>query len=240
MTHEIIVRVKKENANSLVENVIILPFIFLTIYFMIMTAFILHDRATLDAAAKRGTIYAARCISDPNYEKILIGAGHQAGELDTSITDIPKESFKNVGNNIHPYRYLKLDSSEIKNTTTAEVSNIIQKTKIPWREIQTEDIVVDIDNKVIYQKVTVDITARYPLPQIFGIFGFPTEFEYTVSATTAVNDPDEFIRNVDLVIDTFVQIDQKTGGKISNVTDRITDTISNMANKIKDFLEVHN
>lgn len=235
MLHRTYKKLKSENANSLVENVIVLPLIFIIIYFFILMAFIIHDRATLDAAAKRGTVYAARCISDPSYTSILQKSGHEKGSLDTNVEELTDSSFYGVGNNIDPYRYLAMDASTIRSATVAEVYGIIEKTKIPWRDIQTGDINVDIENKIIYQNVNVSITAKYPLPALFGSFGLPTEFEYTVEAQTAVNDPDEFIRNVDLIIDTCIAIDQQTGGNISKITSKIGD----MAAKLKEYLAVN-
>lgn len=236
MLQKICRRLKEEHANSLIENVIILPLIFIVIYFMILTAFVLHDRATLDAAAKRGTIYAAKCVSDPGYSLILQQSGHQSGTLDTDLTTLSEDSFTGVGNSIKPYRYLVMNKTDIRDATVNEVSNIIQQTRIPWREIQAGDIVVNVENKVIYQDIEVSITARYPLPQIFGSFGLPTEFTYTVTAVTTVNDPDEFIRNVDLIIDTCVAIDQKTGGNIQKVIKKLGD----MGHKLTTFLQVNN
>lgn len=227
---------KSERANSLVENVIILPLIFIIIYYLILMTFVLHDRSTLDSAAKRGTIYAARCISDPNYTSILQKSGHEQGTLDTNAAQFTDTSFSEVGNHIKPYRYLRMDVSDIRDATISEVNNAIRKTKIPWREIETGDIVVDIENKIIYQNVKVSITAKYPLPEVFGAFGLPTQYEYIAEAQTTVNDPDEFIRNVDLIIDTVVEIDSKTGGNISKITEKI----SGMAVKLKDFLEIKN
>ena len=227
-------KLKGENANSMVENVVILPIIFIVIYFMILMSFVLHDRSTLEAAAKRGTIYAARCISDPNYTVILQKSGHTKGVLDTDVGELTSDSFAAVGNNIKPYRYIKLNSSDIKSATQDEVYNSIQKTKIPWRTVKTGDIVVDIDNKVIYQNVKVSITASYPLPKVFQALGLPTEYKYTVESLTAVNDPDEFIRNVDLIIDTCVTIDEKTGGHIGGITKKLSD----LGTKLRDFLKV--
>lgn len=234
MMQKLIRKLKSENANSMVENVIILPLIFIVIYFMILMSFVMHDRATLDAAAKRGTIYAARCVSDPNYATILQKSGHDSGTLDTNIDQFTEASFSAIGNNIKPYRYIRMDVSSIETSTKDEIINTIKKTKIPWREIDTGDIVVKVDNKIIYQDVSVSITATYPMPELFSSFGLPTEFEYTVTATTAVNDPDEFIRNVDLVIDVCVEIDKKTGGNIAKAADKI----SSMGSKLVDFLKI--
>lgn len=232
MLQRIYKRLRSEKANTLIENVIILPLIIIVIYFMILASFVIHDHSTLDAAAKRGTIYAARCISDPNYSMILRQSGHQSGTLDTNVTQLSADSFNGVGDNIKPYRYLVMNTADIRDATVNEISNIIQNTKIPWREIETGDIAVKIDNKIIYQNVEVSITARYPLPKIFGNFGLPTEFNYTVTAATAVNDPDEFIRNVDLIIDVCAAIDRSTGGNIQKVLGKLND----MGTKLTQFL----
>ena len=236
MLQKVYKRLKDKKANSLVENVIILPLIFIIIYFMILMAFVMHDRTVLEAAAKRGTIYAARCVSDPNYTVILQKSGHDKGTLDTSVEQFSTASFSAVGNNIEPYRYLVMSTDDIESATSTEVHSIIQKTKIPWREIEQGDIRVDIENKIIYQNVKVSITAKYPLPSLFSSFGLPSEYEYTVEAQTAVNDPDEFIRNVDLIIDMCVEIDAKTGGNISKLTEKL----GSMATKLKDFLAIKN
>ena len=228
---------KREDANSLVENVIVLPLIFIVIFFMIMAMFVIHDRSTLDAAAKRGTIYAAKLVSDPSYDILLSKSGNIQGELDTTVDYLPIDAFEDYGNNIKPYRYLKLNKEAIEDQTEREIYEIIKKTKIPWREIKTDDIDVEIDNKIIYQNVMVNITARYPLPKLFASFGLPTEFEYSVSAATAVNDPDEFIRNVDLVVDTLFTLDQSLlEGKGNAALQKIKD----MGTKLKEFLKVHN
>lgn len=236
MLQKIYKKLRSDKANTLLENVIILPLIIIIIYFMILASFVIHDHSTLDAAAKRGTIYAARCVSDPNYPMILQQSGHQSGTLDTNVTALSADSFKGVGDNIKPYRYLVMNTADIQDATANEVYNIIQQTKIPWREIETGDIVVKVDNKIIYQNVEVSITARYPLPQIFGNFGLPTEFNYTVSAVTAVNDPDEFIRNVDLIVDVCAAIDQKTGGNIQKVLAKLND----MGTRLTQFLSGEN
>lgn len=237
MMRKIYQKIKSDEANTLVESVVVLPLIFIILFFLIMAMFVIHDRSTLDAAAKRGTIYAAKLVSDPSYDSLLLKAGNQQGELDTTIDSLPLEAFEGYDDNIKPYRYLKLDKEEIENQTEKEIYEIITKTKIPWREIKTDDIKVSIENKVIYQNITVNITARYPLPTLFSAFGLPTEFEYKVSATTAVNDPDEFIRNVDLVVDTLFALDQSLlQGKGSEVLQKIQD----MGSKLKDFLKVHN
>lgn len=227
-------RIKSEDANTLVENVILMPLIFIIIFGLIMTCFVLHDRTTVEAAAKRGAIYAAHCISDPNYTSILSQSGNKAGSLDTSITSTSDIHFKGVGKNIQPYRYIVNKSQKINEDVVSEVKKIVQKTNIPWRELDVDSVKYKCVNKVFYQDVTVTLKAEYPLPQIFGAFGLETKYEYSVSAKMAVNDPDEFIRNADLVVDTITRIDNVTGNHLESVKEKIT----TLASKILDWIKI--
>lgn len=232
----VILKLKEEKANSLVENVVILPLIFIIIYAMILTCFVVHDRSTLEAAAKRGAIYASHCISDPNYSTILEKSGNQQGQLDTSIDIFDGNSFSfiGVGKNIQPYRYLTGSSGNIDAIVRAEVESIVNETRIPWRTIEVDDIQFSKVNKLLYQDVTVTLKADYPIPKFFSAFGLDTDYEYSVSAKMTVNDPDEFIRNADMVVDLITDIDNKTGNHISNAVDKIKD----LASKIVDWLKI--
>ena len=158
-------RLREERANSMVENVIVLPLIFIIIFFLILGSFVMHDRGTIDAAAKRGAIFAAHCICDPNYIRIR---GSEKGDLDIQESK-SRFTFTGVGKNIEPYRYL-LGSGDLQNQVREEVNAILEKTRVPWRKIEIEDIVFNNKNMVFYQDVTVTIKARYPLPKIFESF----------------------------------------------------------------------
>lgn len=137
----LIERIKSEDANALIENVIVLPLIFIVIYALILMCFIIHDRSTVESAAKRGAIYAAHCISDPNYESILRSSSSEIGALDTSINATvgdgsEKYSFAGIKKNIHPYRYLFGGGTKIDEQVNREVREIIDKTRIKWRDLK--------------------------------------------------------------------------------------------------------
>lgn len=229
--------IKNEQGNSLLENIIILPLIFIIIYALIMTAFVLHDRSTLEAAAKRGAIYASHCISNPNYDNILNKSGNQKGKLDTSIEASSQLSFSGIGKNIQPYRYITGSTKQgLEDKVRQEVLAIIRETKIPWREIDTETIQCDTRNYVIYQDVTVSIDGKYPIPKFFEIIGLDNQFTYTVAARMTVNDPDEFVRNADLIVDTITHIDNISGGHLGDITEKI----STLAQKLLDWIHIGN
>lgn len=226
---------KSRNGNTLLENVIILPLIFIIIYALLMTAFVMHDRSTLEAAAKRGAIYAAHIICNPNYDSILSGSGNQQGKLDTSVEAASQLSFSGIGHNIQPYRYITGSTKQnLESKVKQEVMAIVQETKIPWRELDTETITCETRNYIIYQDVTVSIDGKYPIPKFFEIIGLDNQFTYTVSARMTVNDPDEFLRNADLVVDTITRIDKASGGGLHDIADKI----SALAQKLLEWIQL--
>lgn len=222
---------KKESGNSIVENVIILPLIFIVICGLISMCFLLHDKATLEAAARRGALYAAHCISDPNYASILQQSGNEAGSLDISVANNADFRFSGLGKNIHPYRYLQKKTEGLDRLVEAETGRIVEKTRLPISTIHVVKITCDQVNKVYYQDVAVTIQASYPLPYLMRIIGLPDSYDYTITARMAVNDPDEFIRNADLAVDIIEMVDDATGNHLEKAKQKI----GLLTQKIKQF-----
>lgn len=220
-------RIKEENAGVMVENVIILPLIFIVIYSLILTAFIVHDRSTIDAAAKRGAIYASHCVIDPSYASIV----GQSGDLDISYDK--GFSFSGIGHNIKAYRYI-MGGNSVQTFVVAEVTKIVEATRIKWRPMDTVKVSCNQKNMFIYQDIDVSVSANYSIPKFFAAFGIETDYEYTATATIAATDPDEFIRNADLVVDMITKVDNITGNNISKVLDKI----SALGDKLLDWIKV--
>lgn len=221
-------KLKDESAGAMVENVIVLPLVFVIILFMVISAFLIHDRSTIEAAARRGATYGAHCLADPNYEALV---GH-SGDLDFS-KDATSLDFSCIGKNIKPYRYINGGPS-VKSAVETEVKAIVNKTRINW--IPQERITVDCQqkNKVIYQDLTVTVKATYSLPGWLKWFGLETQYSLETEAKIAAVDPDEFIRNADLVVDLITQVDKATGGHLQ----KAVDSIGGIAAKLLDWIKL--
>lgn len=224
-----------ESGSSIVEYVIIFPFVIVVVYMLLFSCLVIHDRSTLDGAVSRGAIYAAHCISDPNYSDIVHnsqGSG-EIGELDLDY-NLTSFSFSQIGKNIHVYGLLKGNADrEIEQDVKDTVLKIVEKTRIPWKDIDIDSVNVSVTNKLYYKEVTVSAGATYPLPKLFGAFGLPTDFSYEVSATSLINDPDEFIRNADLVVDLIASVDQKTGGTIEKAIKKLEELSTKLIQWLK-------
>lgn len=210
-------RLREESAGAIVENVIILPLVFVLIYAMILTSFIMHDRATVDAAAQRGAIYATYCIIDPSYSSIL----GQDGELDLPTgTNANAFDFTGVGRNIKAYRCFT-GGSKVEDVVAQEVKAVIERTRIPWKPIESVEVQCEQQNMFLYQNITVTVTADYSIPKVFGLFGLDTEYEYEARATTCTTDADEFIRNADLAVDMLTALDEAADNPVKKAVHKL-------------------
>lgn len=218
---EFINRMKEENAGAMVENVIVLPFVFIVLYFMIMTAFMVHDMCAIEAAAQRGIVYGSHCISECNYKKI---AG-QDGELDVSSSKT--FDFSDYNSVINVFK-----GNNVEDPVEKEVKAILKKTRLPWKKDDSVTVDCKQENHFFYQELCVTIEAGYDAPKLFEAFGLETAFEYSATASTRTTNPDEFIRNCDLVVDIIVEIDNKLlGGKGQKAIDKI----AQIGEKVKNF-----
>lgn len=219
-------KLKEESAGAMVENVIVLPLVFVIIIFMIVSGFLIHDRTTIESAAKRGATFAAHCIADPNYVT-LVG---YSGELDYTKS-VESMDFKSVGKNIKAYRYIG-KGPDVESLVQTEVTKIVEKTRINWIPQDSIQVSCEEKNRLIYQEITVSVSATYSLPAWFNWFGLETKYEMTSEARLAAVDPDEFIRNADLVVDLITTVDNATGNHIS----KALDAISSLGTKMLDWI----
>lgn len=234
LRYKIKYKIKEDKANAVVENIVVLPIILMVLMLIIIMCFIMHDKSTVEGAAKRGAIYAAHCISNPNYAEILTQSGNTPGSLDVSVSN-GAFSFTGISKKINAYRYLRPGKTPgLEAKVNSEVLAIVEDTRIPWRDIDIVSIKFEQNNKIYYQDVKVTIDVSYPISPVFAVVGMDSVFDYSVSAIMTVNDPDEFIRNADLIVDLIVEIDNKTGNHLSNITDKI----SSLAAKVIDWLDV--
>lgn len=221
-------KMKDVSAGVMVENVIVLPLVFVIIIFMIISAFLVHDRVTIETAARRGATYASHCIADPNYAT-LVG---QSGELDFA-KPVENISFSSIGKNVKAYRYLTGGAS-VQGVVETEVNKIVSNSRINWIPQDSITVTCSQENRIIYQDVCVSVTSTYHLPRWIEWFGLESEYKVETEAKIAAVDPDEFIRNADLVVDLITEVDDATGGHIG----KALDSISSMASKLLDWINM--
>lgn len=131
-------------------------------------------------------------------------------------------------NDSDPYRFI-VDSKQ--GARTARVQEYLD------REILSKNVVsqvsntkktlsakADVDNYLIVKKTVVDINSEYivPIGGIFKLFGIQSPFKITAHSEAMVQEPAEFIRNLDICGDVLKYADKqvldgKTGEAINPI-----------------------
>lgn len=220
---------EKESGYALVENMIVMPIVFLVLFALLFAGCILHAKCTIESAAKRGVIYATKLICDPQYEKITENA------IDTSkgeLNELSSEdyNFSAIGH-YQPYRYiLSFKNDSIETKAKDYVQRIISQNTTWMFHIDTNSIECKAENFVLTQNVKIKVTASYYTPKIFHYLGIPETYDLVAQAVMTVSDQDEFIRNVDFAADLVKDIaeERKIAEKISQPIEKLM----NFVNKI--------
>lgn len=216
-------RDSKINGSVILEYTIVFPLVLLVIFALFYAGFILHQRSTLDGAVNRGTIYAAKLLSDPQYSTIVKGVGANGDALDCESSSY---SFSSKFD-IQPYRYIfSYNGGSAKEPVVKKVKNIVQANSF-WGGTSNLTVDYSYKNYVLYQEITIAAKQEFPLPDIFKLVGLDDHIEISSTSVQAVTDPDEFIRNVDLTIDV---IEMVTGTDVDG-------TIKNVVSKISKFAQ---
>ncbi|WP_295219021.1 hypothetical protein [Ruminococcus sp.] len=181
--------------------------------------------------AQKVAVVAAREISYPGYMNLAEGGdpvsifGTNAIDWETNVKIEVKKA------TIYPYRYLTtlgkgkiLDDAQLKNLQEV-ASSIVTENSLLVTDKPIE-IEIETENYFISQQVDITITETLPTPGVFSWFRETSKLSATASATA--NDPDEYVRNTDLVFDFLDILGKKLG---------IKDGISGAIEKVKSVIE---
>ncbi len=231
-----IVGLKKRRSESdgyaVVENMAVLPVVFLVIYALLFAGFILHTQCTIESAARRGVLYGGRLICDPQYGRVTARAADASqGELNEMSGSDWNFAY---GSDIsyQPYRYIPFLNGDYFGEVDRSVEDYVRKILsqgTTWMfRIDEGGVDCEAKNYVLSQNLTVKVTASYPLPKLFSWLGLPEAYELKAQAVMTVGDQDEFIRNVDYVAD----LAEKSG-----LTGKIKEAITKPLNKLREFTD---
>jgi hypothetical protein len=93
-------------------------------------------------------------------------------------------------------------------------------------------VTYSVHNLVIYKEIIVTAERRIPTPVNLSFIGFPETIDLTVTSIAVVHNGDEFIRNIDIVVDFVKWLDEKLG--ISDKFEGIFEGIK----KVEGFLNI--
>jgi len=224
---------REPDGYALVENMLVLPIVFLVVYALLFAGFLLHAQCTIESAARRGVLYAGKLACDPQYTRVTASASdpskgelNEMSSLDFNFTYDPDMSYQ-------PYRYLfGSNVSGLDGKVVEYVRGILGQSTTWMFRIDDDSVVCETKNHVLNQNIKVAVTAKYHLPKVFGWLGIPESYELKSEAVAVVSDQDEFIRNADYVARLLEEAADKTG-----IKDKVGSAIGEPLKKLKAFMD---
>ena len=202
------------NGDAVVEAAILFPIIIMIFAALVLLAVHLPTRAAL----QRATQYAATALATEISDTWLF---FDEGSMSYYWED-DKKSLTNV------YAALFSANDDIQ----SKCKDIV--TAIDGRSVSSKagtlSVDCSIENKIVYKEVIVTASREFEMPVDLNFIGFPKTMSITVTSTAAVQNGDEFIRNMDMAVDFVKFISEKFG-----LSD-LADSISSFGSRAASFL----
>lgn len=203
---------RSENgAVAIIEAAFVFPIVLFVVFFMIMAGEAYYQRARVECAVTEAAINGAARCENP----MLSASGGGSIPTDPSAADVM------------PYRYIFTGEAR---SIAAEVSGELEKKvgsmkPLLFRNMSPTNVSVYIDPQmnILISSFPVECEFDIELPITLLFTGEPLAFNYSVSITTSIGDPAEFIRNVATVKDIVERREGLTEmcGKIKEALDKV-------------------
>lgn len=208
---------KRQRGSITVEASIIIPIVILSLIAAIYAGTLLYHRACLQAAA------------DNAAERGILAWNGAGGDFESRETEISRIGVQGLYRRIFDPLEKEKEAWLACYAVSAQGAPLILGE--PERHVR-----VEVKNYLIFQKlaVTIEETYRPPLGKLADIFGFGETYVLKAGAEAIVNDPAEFIRNTDFVIDIEKELEKKYPG-FGSLADEIRRVMADVKEKISSF-----
>lgn len=225
------------------EAIILYPYTIIVIFAMIYIGLVIFQGVALQNYAQKIAVIAAREVAYPGYIDLMGTTDDTSTAVSifgTNAIDWEDGCTITVGNNaetkqVNAYRYLfnigqnsDILSSQQKSKLTAAATSMVENYSLLAGDgVQIE---INATNYFISQQVDVTITENLRILGFVEALGFKGD-TLSATATATANDPDEFIRNVDLVFG----VGEELAAKLGINTNKFSDVIKKIKDVLKEF-----
>jgi flagellar basal body-associated protein FliL len=209
---------KAKRGSVTVEAAIIVPIVILAILAVVYIGLLLCQKASVQSAAEMSAeAGAAAWVSG-------------VGEIGTNM--IAPDDFEKI----KLYRRIFDSDSKTRLESIEAYAIYLSSQNELIRPKDTEADAV-IKNHVLSRRIEVTVRKHYsiPLGNLLKIFGASGELTITSVASASIDDPAEFIKNTDYILDVEKEIENKNP-ELKNFADQIKNALNLMKNKLDMFL----
>ena len=192
----------EEGAATIVEYGIVFPLVVMIVLLLIVLGNMTYDKALLESAAERGALYASKVVADPNY------GNEEIFPRKSNLNEIDEITMGDATFETKPYRYLfgLIDPPEV--AIEGDIEDIVRKGQL----MRSETVHADVKVRPGFSyKVVVTVNEEFEIPGMFSLLGVPPYATVSAHSEVYVNEPAEFIRNVDYASELVKKVADATG-----------------------------
>jgi len=212
---------------AVVEATILFPIIFMVFAALVLLAMYLPQRAIL----QRATQYTAIAMSTARSDEWIGYDGNQFFER-SKPDNVYVSLFKAL---------VKGDEAEIAEKSVRRLEKkytLLSKMEDYDYSLQySKDgltVTYDVFNLVIYKEIIITAERKIPMPVDLSFIGFPKTLDVVVTSVAVVQNGEEFVRNIDIVVDIVKFLDEKFQISSSGIFQGLSD----VGKKIGGFLGI--
>ena len=176
---------KDTSGDAIVEAAILFPIMIMIFAGLVLLSVYLPTRAAL----QRATQYTATALSTELSDSWLF--------YDMGTFEYYWKSDKDSLRNVYSAMFAGMEDAQ----ANAEEITLNADGRLASYKSGEFTAECHVNNLIIYKEVVVTARRIIKAPVDLSFVGFPAVIEITVTSTAVIQDGDEFIRNVDLVVD---------------------------------------
>lgn len=211
-------KVKVSRGSVTVEAAVIVPTIILSIIAVIYIGLLLYQKASIQSAAEMSAEAGA--------------AAWVSGVSEIGTNRMAPEEFEKI----KLYRRI-FDSSKETRLSSIEAYALYLSSQNEIIKPAVTEAEAVIKNYILFKRIEVTVSKHYSIPMgnFLKIFGTSGELTITSVAVASIDEPSEFIRNTDYILDIGRTI-ENNNPEIKNLADQTRNALNIMKSKLDMFL----
>ena len=208
---------KNEKGEAVIEATLVYPIVFFIVGFIILFGLYEMQGVVEYSCAQYIASYTTKLITEPGYENY--------GEINDNDIDFKSvNKFSNDGKKFSANMYRRINNNKIsKDKMKEKLENMVNSSKL--LKIDNTECTVNFKRSLLNTTIVVTVKDNIKMPNFLKYIGLGNNWSRSVTATSVVTDPAEFIRNLDMAQDVINYILDKLGlsGRIETLINNVSD-----------------
>ncbi|MFG6392643.1 MAG: hypothetical protein K1W24_00425 [Lachnospiraceae bacterium] len=210
------INLKSEKGEAVIEATLIYPIVFFVVGFIILFGLYEMQGVLEYSCAQYIANYTSKLVTEPGYENY--------GEINNNDIDFKSvNDFNDEDDKFHADIYRRINFNGISQSEMeSKLKGMVNSGRL--LKINTTDCSVKFKRTILNTTIIVTVKDTITMPKFLNYIGLDNKWERSITATSVITDPAEFIRNFDMAQDAITYVLDKLGlgDKIEPLLEKVT------------------